>query len=118
MASPMQHAPTRPARRQRVAAWIAFALALIYPLTVAFNATVIVTRNLSADGNIVIESLYTALTYFEWPLPIIAIFVASLTLRDARRHNAIAWAAIYLGAASLLAIAGVVIVLAVAPHIQ
>lgn len=32
--------------------------------------------------------------------------------------NAVAWVAIYLGAASLLAIAGVVIVLAIAPHIQ
>lgn len=118
MASPMQPLSTPSATRQRVAAWIAFALALIYPLTVAFNATIIVTQNLSAGGNVVIESLYTILTYFEWPLPIIAIFLASLTLRDARRHNAVAWAAIYLGAASLLAIVGVVIVLAVAPHIQ
>jgi hypothetical protein len=118
MASPMQSAPTRPESRQHVVAWIAFALALIYPLTVAVNATLIVTQNLSAGGNIAVEALYTVLTYFEWPLLIIAIFLASLTLRDTRRYRVIAWATLLIGVASLLAIVDVVAVLAIAPHIQ
>lgn len=118
MASDMQHAPVASPTRQRVAAWIALGLSLIFPLIVAFNAIVIQTQNLSNGGSIVVESLYSAFTYFVWPLPIIAIFLASLVLRDAKRRNKIAWAAIILGVLSILAIAGVIIFLAFFAHGQ
>ena len=113
MATEQYHAQSP--QRQRVAAWVALALALVYPLTVAFYAFMIVSRDLSGGGSIVVESLYNVLTYFEWPLPIIAIFLATLVLSDARRHNRVAWGAIILGALSLLAIVAVIIFLALAP---
>lgn len=118
VASQMHPTPAQPDTRQRVGAWIAFVLALIYPLTVAFYAVTIQTRNLSGEGNIVVESLYNVLTYFEWPLPIFAIFLASLVLSGKRGPRRIAWAAVILGALSLLAIAGVIVALAFFAHGQ
>ncbi|HEX5440376.1 MAG TPA: hypothetical protein VFW76_05800, partial [Ktedonobacterales bacterium] len=111
----MQPTPVASPTRQRVAAWIALALALVHPLVVVLYAIMIVIKGYTNPMTIVVGSLYNVLTYFIWPLPIIAIFLAILALRDARGANRAARAAIILGALSLLAIAGVIIFLALAP---
>ncbi len=92
-------------RRQRMAAWIAHALALIVPLTVAVNALATLARVPGAGSDIVVGSLYTIFICFEWPLPIVAAFLASLVLRDAQARNRVAWVAVTL---SILTVAGVV----------
>lgn len=88
--------PTQSPQRQRVAARVALALALIVPLIVAINAVMTLARIPGAGSDIVVGSLYTILTCFVWPLPIIAIFLATLVLRDARGRNRVAWAAVAL----------------------
>ena len=103
--------PTQSPQHQRVAAWVALALALVYPLIVAWNTFTLLSQHLNAGENVVVESLYNGLLYIIWPLPIIAIFLATLVLSDARGRNRVAWAAIILGALSLLTI---LIVIAVA----
>lgn len=113
MATEQYHAQSP--QRQRVAAWVALALALIVPLIVAINAVMTLARIPGAGSDIVVGSLYTIFTCFVWPLPIIAIFLATLVLRDARGRNRVAWGAIILGALSLLAIVAVIIFLALAP---
>lgn len=107
--------PVQSPRRQHVAAWVALALALIHPLTVVLYAIMIVIKGYTHPMTLVVSSLYNALTYFIWPLPIIAIFLATLVLSDARRRNRIAWGAVILGTLSLLAIVAVIIFLALAP---
>ncbi len=108
--------PAQSPQHQRVAAWIALALALVYPLIVAWNAITLLPQHLGAGENVVAESLYNGLMFMIiWPLPIIAIFLATLVLSDARRRNRIAWGAVILGALSLLAIVAVIIFLALAP---
>jgi hypothetical protein len=103
--------PAQSPQHQRVAAWVALALALVYPLIVAWNTFTLLSQHLNAGENVVVESLYNGLLYIIWPLPIIAIFLATLVLSDARGRNRVAWAAIILGALSLLTI---IIVIAVA----
>jgi len=105
VASGMQPAPVASPTRQRVAAWIALALALIVPLTVAVNAIATLARIPGAGSDIVISSLYTVFFCFEWPLPIFATFLAGLVLRDAKGHSTVAWAAVAL---SMLTVAGVI----------
>ncbi|HEX5548386.1 MAG TPA: hypothetical protein VFX24_13325 [Ktedonobacterales bacterium] len=105
MATEMQPAPVASPTRQRVAAWIALALASIVPLTVTVNAAMTLARIPGAGSDIVIGSLYTVFICFEWPLPIFATFLAGLVLRDSRGASRIAWAAIALSA---LTVAGVV----------
>ncbi|HEY7341993.1 MAG TPA: hypothetical protein VH591_14020 [Ktedonobacterales bacterium] len=102
MATEMQPAPVASPTRQRVAAWIALALALIVPLTVAINALATVARIPGAGSDIVISSLYTVFICFEWPLPIFATFLAALVLRDARGHSTVAWAAVALSALTVV----------------
>lgn len=94
MATEQYHAQSP--QRQRVAAWVALALALIVPLIVAINAVMTLARIPGAGSDIVVGSLYTIFTCFVWPLPIIAIFLATLVLRDARGRNRVAWAAVAL----------------------
>ena len=115
MASELRPAPVASPTRQRVAAWIALAFALIAPLTVAVNAFATLARIPGAGGDIVISSLYTFFICFEWPLPIFATFLAGLVLRDAKGHNTVAWAAVAL---SLLTFAGVVAALVIIPNHQ
>lgn len=112
MATEMQPAPVASPTRQRVAAWIALALASIVPLTVAINALMTLARIPGAGSDIVIGSLYTVFLFFEWPLPIFAAFLAGLVLRDSRGGSRIAWAALMLGILTLLAMVGVVVFLA------
>lgn len=114
----LQTNPVQSLARQRVAAWIAFALALVYPLTSAYYADTLLLIGRADVVTIVFYSLYNLLTFFEWPLPIVAIFLASLVLRDARGRNRVAWAAVILGALSILVIAGTLIVLAFFAHGQ
>jgi len=57
--------------------------------------------------DVALNSLYTALVYFEWPLPIIAILLASLALGDNRSRNRVAWAAIIIGALSIFTLVAV-----------
>ena len=97
--------PAQSPQHQRVAAWIALVLALVYPLIVAWNVFTLLSRPLNAGENVIIESLYNGLLFIIiWPLPIIAIFLATLVLRDARGRNRVAWAAVILGVLSLLTI--------------
>jgi hypothetical protein len=58
MATEMQPTPVASPTRQRVAAWIALALASIVPLTVAVNAIATLARIPGAGSDIVISSLY------------------------------------------------------------
>lgn len=118
MVSEMQPALVASPRRQRVAAWIALALALIVPLTVAVNAFATVARIPGAGSDIVVGSLYIVFFCFEWPLPIFATFLAGLVLRDSRGASRIAWTALMLGILTLLALAGVVVFLAFFAHGQ
>ncbi len=118
MATEMQPAPVASPTRQRVAAWIALALALIVPLTVAVNALATLARIPGAGSDIVISSLYTVFFCFEWPLPIFATFLAGLVLKDRRGGSRIAWAALMLGILTLLALAGVVVFLTFFAHGQ
>ena len=98
--------------RQRVAVWIALALALVYPLTVAWIAFTLPGQELSDGGILVIllQSVYDGVICFVWPLPIIATYLATLVLMDARSGARIAWVAIVISAFSLLAIASAIIV--------
>lgn len=105
MASEMQPAPVASPTRQRIAAWIAVALALIVPLTVAINALTTLARIPGAGSDVIVGSLYTVFICFEWPLPIFATFLAGLVLRDARGHSTVAWAAVAL---SVLTVVGVI----------
>lgn len=105
MASEMQPAPVASPTRQRIAAWIAVALALIVPLTVAINALATLARIPGAGSDVIVGSLYTVFICFEWPLPIFATFLAGLVLRDARGHSTVAWAAVAL---SVLTVVGVI----------
>ncbi|HKT37351.1 MAG TPA: hypothetical protein VJR48_03210 [Ktedonobacterales bacterium] len=105
MATEMQPAPVASPTRQRVAAWIALALALIVPLTVAINALTTLARIPGAGSDVIVGSLYTVFICFEWPLPIFATFLAGLVLRDARGHSTVAWAAVAL---SVLTVVGVI----------
>ncbi|HEX5440141.1 MAG TPA: hypothetical protein VFW76_04610 [Ktedonobacterales bacterium] len=116
----MERYPARSPQRQRVAAWIAFALALVYPVTVAWIAFTLPSLELSDGGVLVIlfQSIYGSLVCFVWPLPIIATYLAILVLMDAGGGNKIAWTAIVISALSLLAIASVVIGLKFFIHFQ
>jgi hypothetical protein len=118
MASQMHPVPAASPTRQRAAAEIALALAFVYPLTVSFNAGTIQPEDLRRGGDFVLMSLYNGFVYIEWPLPIIAIFLATLVLNDSRGRNRIAWAAAVLGALSSLVIAGVITFLAFFAHGQ
>lgn len=118
MATEMQPAPVASPTRQRVAAWIALALALIVPLTVAINATMTLASIPGAGSDIVIGSLYTVFICFEWPMPIFATFLAGLVLRDSRGGSRIAWTAFLLGILTLLTLLGVVVFLAFFAHGQ
>ena len=118
MASGMQPAPVASPTRQRVAAWIALALALIVPLTVAVNAIATLARIPGAGSDIVISSLYTVFFCFEWPLPIFATFLAGLVLRDSRGGSRIAWTALILGILTLLTLLGLVVFLTFFAHGQ
>jgi hypothetical protein len=115
MAAEMPHPPVASRRRQRVAAWIALTLALVYPLTVVFNAITILTWRMSTGGAFAPDSLVAGFMYLvgfawyiEWPLPIVAVYLASLVLRDSRWRNRVAWSAMILGALSLLVMAGLI----------
>ncbi|HKW19879.1 MAG TPA: hypothetical protein VJO13_00785 [Ktedonobacterales bacterium] len=110
--------PAQSPTRQRVAAWIALALASIVPLTVAVNAFATLARIPGAGSDIVISSLYTVFFCFEWPLPIFATFLAGLVLRDSRGGSRIAWTAFLLGILTLLALLGVVVFLSFFAHGQ
>lgn len=110
--------PAQSSRRQRIAAWIALALALIVPLTVAINAIATLARIPGAGSDIVVGSLYTFFICFEWPLPIVATYLAVLVLMDARGGNRVAWAAIVISALSLLALIGAIIWLNFFTHFQ
>jgi hypothetical protein len=105
MASEMQPAPVVSPTRQRIAAWIAVAFALIVPLTVAINALATLARIPGAGSDVIVGSLYTVFICFEWPLPIFATFLAGLVLRDAKGHSMVAWAAVAL---SVLTVVGVI----------
>jgi hypothetical protein len=110
--------PAQSPTRQRVAAWIALALALIVPLTVAINAIATLASIPGAGSDIVISSIYTVFFCFEWPMPIFATFLAGLVLRDSRGASRIAWTAFLLGILTLLAMVGVVVFLAFFAHGQ
>ncbi len=112
MASEIQPAPVASPTRQRVAAWIALALALIVPLTVAFNASMTLARIPGAGSDIVVGSLYTIFLCFEWPMPIFAIFLAGMVLRDAKGHNTVAWAAVTLSILTFVGVFSALIVIA------
>ncbi len=118
MTSEMYPAPVASPRRQRVAAWIALALALIVPLTVAVNAIMTLARIPGAGSDIVVGSIYTVFFCFEWPLPIFATFLAGLVLRDSSGGSRIAWIAFLLGILTLLVMVGVVAFLAFFAHGQ
>ena len=112
MATEMHPAPVASPARQRVAAWIALALASIVPLTVAINAIMTLARIPGAGSDIVIGSLYTIFFCFEWPLPIFAIFLAGLVLRDARGHSTVAWAAVTLSVLTVVGVIAALIIIA------
>ena len=112
MATEMQPAPVASTTRQRVAAWIALALASIVPLTVAVNASMTLARIPGAGNDIVVGSLYTVFICFEWPLPIFATFLAGLVLRDAKGHSAVAWAAVALSALTVVGVIASLITIA------
>ena len=118
MASELQPAPVASPTRQRIAAWIAEALALIVPLTVAANAFATLARIPGAGSDVIVGSLYTVFICFEWPLPIFATFLAGLVLRDSRGGSRIAWTAFLLGILTLLALLGVVVFLSFFAHGQ
>jgi len=118
MATEMHPAPVASPARQRVAAWIALALASIVPLTVAINAIMTLARIPGAGSDIVIGSLYTIFFCFEWPLPIFATFLAGLVLRDSRGGSRIAWIAFLLGILTLLTLLGLVVFLTFFAHGQ
>jgi hypothetical protein len=103
--------PAQPLRRQRVAAWVALALALIVPLMVAINAVMTLARIPGAGSDIVVGSLYTIFICFVWPLPIIAIFLATLVLRDARGRNRVAWAAVALSLLTVVVVIAAAVIL-------
>ena len=112
MVSEIQPAPVASPRRQRVAAWVALALALIVPLTVAINAIMTLARIPGAGSDIVISSLYTVFLCFEWPLPIFATFLAGMVLRDAKGHSTVAWAAVALSALTVASVIAALIIIA------
>ncbi|HEU4783605.1 MAG TPA: hypothetical protein VFS83_09720 [Ktedonobacterales bacterium] len=121
MTSGMQSAPVASPTRQRVAAWSALALALIHPLATAGIALTLPGQELRDGGilAVLLQSVYGGVICFVWPLPIIAAYLATLVLMDARSDARIAWAAIVISAISLLAIATAVIVgLAFFTHFQ
>ena len=118
MATEMQQpAPVASLRRQRVAAWIALALALIFPLTVVFNLGVTVAWQRQNGEPLVLESVASGFLYLMGigcyivtPLAIVATFLASMVLTDSRGRNRVAWAAVILGALSLLTVGAVIAV--------
>lgn len=112
MASEMQPAPVASPTRQRIAAWIAVALALIVPLTVAINALATLARIPGAGSDVIVGSLYTVFICFEWPLPIFATFLAGLVLRDARGHSTVAWAAVALSVLTVVGVIAALIIIA------
>jgi hypothetical protein len=112
MATEMHPAPVASPTRQRVAAWVALALASIVPLTVAINAIMTLARIPGAGSDIVVGSLYTVFICFEWPLPIFATFLAGLALRDAKGHSTVAWAAVALSALTVVSVITALIILA------
>lgn len=103
--------PAQSPQRQRVAAWVALGLALIAPLIVAINAVMTLARIPGSGSDIVAGSLYTIFICFVWPLPIIAIFLATLVLRDARGHNRVAWAAVALSLLNIVVVIAAAIIL-------
>ena len=115
MISGMRPAPVASPTRQRVAAWIALALASIVPLTVVGNAIMTLARIPGAGSDIVVGSLYTVFLCFEWPLPIFASFLAGLVLRDAKGHSTVAWAAVTL---SVLTVVGLIVTLIIIANNQ
>lgn len=112
MASELRPAPVALPTRQRVAAWIALALALIVPLTVVVNASMTLARIPGAGSDIVVGSLYTIFLCFEWPMPIFAIFLAGMVLKDAKGHNTVAWAAVTLSILTFIGVFSALIVIA------
>ena len=104
--------PAQSPTRQRVAAWIALALASIVPLTVAVNAFATLARIPGAGSDIVISSLYTVFLCFEWPMPIFATFLAGLVLKDSRGGSRIAWAAVALCALTVVGLIAALIIIA------
>ena len=105
MASEIQPAPVASPTRQRVAAWIALALALVFPLMVVYNAMTILTWQSRNGEPLEFASVYSGFAYmlgigcyFLWPLPIVAIFLAGMVLNDSKGRNRVAWAAVILGA--------------------
>ncbi len=115
MATEMHPAPVASPTRQRVAAWVALALALIYPLYVVYSALTILMWQSRNGEPLTFASFSSGLMFmvgigccFVWLLPIGAIFLAGLVLNDSKGRNRVAWAAVVLSVLSLLTIVGAI----------
>ncbi len=88
-------------QRQRVAAWVALALSLFYPLNVVFTAIFIQIHPMDNNVNGMLLALYTPFICIEYPLSIVATFLAVLALRESRGNNWVAWNALTIGLLSI-----------------
>jgi len=93
--------PAQSSQRQRVAAWIALALSILYPLNVVFTAIFIQIHPVPKGVNGMLLSLYTPFICIEYPLSIVATFLAVLVLREGRGNNRVAWIALTIGLLSI-----------------